>query len=166
MPAESHTTGVTLRAVARSNGRRELRIIFPALPMAVRDALVSTLGGLRDMGMGDDDAIQTELVMAEVFNNIAEHAYPGREDGIIELRLLQESDRLTCTVIDGGQPIPGSDLLGIDLPPSDGCIASLPEGGFGWYLIRTLTSEMSYTREGQKNVLRFKVDLTRRMRAV
>ena len=33
----------------------------------------------------------------------------------------------------------------------------LPEGGFGWFLIRTLTLDLEYERDGGFNKLRFVV---------
>ena len=38
-------------------------------------------------------------------------------------------------------------------------IQDLPEGGFGWYLIRTLTTDLTYLREGICNTLSFCVDV-------
>ena len=35
----------------------------------------------------------------------------------------------------------------------------LPEGGFGWGMIRDLTDDLSYRRDGARNELRFTVDL-------
>jgi serine/threonine-protein kinase RsbW len=36
-------------------------------------------------------------------------------------------------------------------------LADLPEGGFGWYLIRSLTEELSYRRSNGINRLSFQL---------
>jgi serine/threonine-protein kinase RsbW len=36
--------------------------------------------------------------------------------------------------------------------------ATLPEGGFGWFLIRTLSRDLDYRREGGRNLLSFRLD--------
>ena len=38
-------------------------------------------------------------------------------------------------------------------------VADLPEGGFGWYLIRTLTQELTYLRDGERNLLSMCIDV-------
>ena len=145
---------------------RELRILFPAQHLAVRDALHSIMGGLGDMGLREADAIQVELALAEAMNNVCEHAYAGDNLGTAELRVRQRRDRLDCMLVDSGHPIPAGDLPGKGLPPMGTDVRNLPEGGFGWYIIRTLTSGLGYTRDGPRNVLRFSLDLDQKMRPV
>ena len=36
-------------------------------------------------------------------------------------------------------------------------VEDLPEGGFGWFLIRTLTNDLSYLRLQEQNILSFVV---------
>ena len=61
-------------------------------------------------------------------------------------------------VVDTGLPMPGGEApagkLGKLLEIQD-----LPEGGFGWFLIRSLTQELTYQREGNQNTLSFCVDV-------
>ena len=50
----------------------------------------------------------------------------------------------------GGRPPAGR------LPDGADCaLVDLPEGGFGWHLIRTLTRDLAYVRSGGCNRLSF-----------
>ncbi|MBR3371696.1 MAG: ATP-binding protein [Rhodobacteraceae bacterium] len=91
------------------------------------------------------------LVLAEVFSNIARHAY-GHDQGIIRLHLSLVGDGVECMVSDYGiefNPLALDDML----PDPD----ALCEGGYGWFLIKTLTRDLHYSREQDKNILQFLV---------
>ena len=63
---------------------------------------------------------------------------------------------LKVSVYDQGLPMPDEHLPKGELAPLiDG--EDLPEGGFGWFLIRTLTLDLEYERDGSFNKLRFAV---------
>lgn len=132
-----------------------LRMVIPGEPMAVRDALRRVFAAPM-MGALDEDARGTaELVLAEVLNNVVEHAYAGAP-GEIDLRLGLLPGSLLCMVRDRGRPMPGERLPGGALPvilPDDP-----PEGGFGWHLIRSLSQDLRYRRAGGRNHLRFRVE--------
>jgi serine/threonine-protein kinase RsbW len=96
-----------------------------------------------------------ELVLAEVLNNIAEHAYAGAAGGI-DLSLRLTGGLVWCEVVDHGAPMPGGDPPAGVLPPvADVALDDLPEGGFGWHLIRRLTHGLTYARTGDRNHLGF-----------
>ena len=100
--------------------------------LALRDYMISC--GVDDVTLGS-----VELVLAEVCNNITEHGYPGTP-GPIELKLHCHSEGLVCTVTDHGAPLPeGTPPTAPPDPPWE-----LPEGGFGWHIIRTLTDRLTY----------------------
>jgi serine/threonine-protein kinase RsbW len=98
-----------------------------------------------------------EIVLAEVLNNISEHAYAGHP-GKIELWITAHETFLFVRVVDSGLPMPGGEVPGgaLDVAAE---IQDLPEGGFGWFLIRTLTHELAYLREGGHNTLSFCMDV-------
>ena len=69
--------------------------------------------------------------------------------------LVQPSQTgLTCTISDNGVVLPGHCLAPRGLPSHD---RGLPEGGFGWYLIQDLVSELHYARQGERNCLTFTI---------
>ena len=124
---------------------------FLATPLKVREALETLLDYLGPLELPADQINTIELVLAEVLNNVNEHAYAG-QDGPIYLRATLESGQLKVIIRDRGTPLP-PDLILADDPdgfdPKD-----LPEGGFGWHLIRTLASELTHNRLARWNELK------------
>jgi len=138
----------------RSEGARwgPVHLVLTADPMAVRTAVATLLAGFPPRFLHPDNRASAEIVISEALNNIVEHAYP---DGIgqIALSLNECSDGLTCEIRDQGAPMPGGILPEGRLPDNDG--PDLPEGGFGWFMIRTLTRDVRYVRHGGTNRLNF-----------
>ncbi|MWD29207.1 ATP-binding protein [Aquicoccus sp. SCR17] len=93
------------------------------------------------------------LVLSEVLNNIVEHAYDGALTGEVEIAQEPAEGRLRLRISDGGRAMPGGVL------PRGGPVAlngprdDLPEGGFGWYLIRQLSDRQCYERRAGRNYL-------------
>ncbi|MCE6952495.1 ATP-binding protein [Cereibacter sphaeroides] len=131
------------------------RISIDSEPMAVRAALAQLLDSLilRSLPVEDRDA--AEIVLAEVLNNVVEHAYlSGR--GEIEVALQLSRGRLTCEITDSGAPMPDQRLPEGGVPePLPG--EPLPEGGFGWSMIRALAKDLEYRRSDGLNRLSFRL---------
>ena len=138
--------------IAGAPGTSGVRLVIPAEPMAVRQALLDLFAMAPTDHLPDDLRSTAEIVIAEVLNNIVEHAYAGTK-GDIDLSIRPTCDGLWCTVIDHGAPMPGNALPVAVLPNS--LAEDLPEGGFGWYLIRTLARDVRYDRKGPTNCLTF-----------
>ena len=102
-----------------------------------------------------DTAASLEIVLAEVLNNITEHAYQGRPGQPVEAKVKLRNGGLHFHFSDRGCPMPDGRLPSGDLPALACPKAQLPEGGFGWHLIRRLTRNLSYERLGAVNHLRF-----------
>tara|TARA_R110002049_G_scaffold44333_5_gene130000 strand:+ start:50641 stop:51120 length:480 start_codon:yes stop_codon:yes gene_type:complete len=121
---------------------------------AVRKALRKVLDGLEPLGLDLEEASTVELVLAEALNNINEHAYPDPQAaGLIHIHCLHSADGLHIRINDEGYAMPdGQAPLGmaqnLDVPDSE-----LPEGGFGWFLIRDLAKDVCYHRVGKQNQL-------------
>ncbi|MBK8438418.1 MAG: ATP-binding protein [Rhodobacter sp.] len=123
---------------------------------AVRDGLQRALEAEPLCLLSVDDRSTAEIVLAEVLNNIVEHAYAAGT-GPIRLSLALGEGVLNCRIEDEGAAMPGETLPAGRLPnPAD-----LPEGGFGWHLIRTLGHQLSYRRSGSTNQLRFSLPAER-----
>ncbi|WP_395543111.1 ATP-binding protein [Neotabrizicola sp. sgz301269] len=119
-------------------------------PASVRDGLRRALGQTPLAALSQDDRSTAEIVLAEVLNNIAEHAYADG-DGPIRLWLGWAAGRLVCRIEDEGSPMPGG------MPPQGRppCPEELAEGGFGWHLIRSLADDLAYQRAWGINRLYF-----------
>lgn len=133
---------------------RETRIVLASDPMAVREALGRLVQALRLQALPDEDCGTAEIVLAEALNNVVEHAYAA-SPGEIELTVTLSGGALTCTIRDQGRPMPGALPAGTlpALAPPD----HIPEGGFGWHLIRALSRDLHYRRQDGHNLLSFRV---------
>ena len=133
------------------------RLRFPATEADVRIALAEVCARLAP-ALSDDAISRTELVLAEVLNNVAEHAYAGTVPG--EIRLIAEigDDGIAIVISDDGCAMPGGRPPEGRLPRiEDMDLADLPEGGFGWHLIHRLTEGLTYRRIGATNRISFHI---------
>jgi serine/threonine-protein kinase RsbW len=138
--------------------------VVAADPMAVRAGLARMASENPLSALDEDHRARVEVVLAEVLNNIAEHAYTSGE-GSIAVTICQTRSGLQCLVTDDGSAMPDGRLpaglhpaerLGMaETAMADLPMADLPEGGFGWFLIRRLTLDLHYAREGRCNRLSF-----------
>ncbi|MEM8653296.1 MAG: ATP-binding protein [Pseudomonadota bacterium] len=126
--------------------------------LAVRDALKQLLDGLKPLELDVEEAGTVELVMAEALNNIVEHAYPeGENAGHINITCEHGQDGLRMTVVDTGRAMPDGQTpvgtaadLNVDL-------CDMPEGGFGWFLIKDLAKDVTYHRQNAENLLHLRL---------
>jgi serine/threonine-protein kinase RsbW len=123
---------------------------------AVRDGLRTALSTSPMTLLSDDDRGTAEIVLAEVLNNVVEHAY-ATLSGDIRLSLTLTQGRLNCQIEDEGLAMPGGEPPAGNLPDA----VDLPEGGFGWHLIRILSTGLAYERLGRTNRLSFSLPAER-----
>lgn len=131
-----------------------LHLVFLASPTAVRDSLAQMLASPPLSDLSPDARGTAELVLAEVLNNVAEHAYRAGP-GPVAVTLKAVAAGVQCLVVDQGAAMPDGTLPEGRLPSADVALDDLPEGGFGWHLIRGLTSDLTYVRTGGSNRLGF-----------
>tara|TARA_R110002096_G_scaffold52222_1_gene136182 strand:- start:4462 stop:4914 length:453 start_codon:yes stop_codon:yes gene_type:complete len=123
--------------------------------LSVRAGLKQLLADPLLHTLSPQERASAEIVLAEVLNNVVEHAY-ARYDGETEITVNHGANGIYFSVTDHGLPFPGGNLPKGDLPDF-GTDPGLPEGGFGWNLIRSLTRNLTYRRSGAQNRLRFQV---------
>lgn len=154
-------------AAAAGRAERELlpfHRVLPADPLSVRRTLTDLSQHLR-RACPEDARARLELVLAEVLNNIVEHGIGGRSEAaiaaegpaaggarVVHLLVCTAKRGLRCVITDSGMLLPGDCLAPRSLP---GCNPELPEGGFGWYLIQDLVSDLTYSRAAGRNYLAF-----------
>lgn len=124
---------------------------FHAEPLSVRAALVRLEHGAVLAPLGPDARDCVLLVLAEVLNNVAEHAYGGAA-GPVTVSLRRDNGRVVARVLDRGGVAP-SFSNGRKIDPE-----ALPEGGFGFGLIRALAGAVCQKRRMGCNVLRMSMD--------
>jgi serine/threonine-protein kinase RsbW len=139
-----------------------IRLTLPADPDSVRAALIRIATELVRAGIAEEDAATAELVLAEVLNNVVEHAFCGCSEGRIEVTIAPEEADLACEVRNNGHPMPGGALPAGVSPVCGQAPEALPEGGFGWFLIHSLTREIAYARDAGANLLGLRIPLSAR----
>lgn len=132
------------------DGRFDLS--FVARAAEVREALLCLRRASVLHGLSADAIKCCELVLAEAMNNIVEHAY-GDVDGPLRLTLMRGRHRVICRLMDCGRPMPGLTLPPCRLPAPDAPDDSLAEGGYGWFLIHSLSQRLHYRRAEGMNRL-------------
>lgn len=132
---------------------------FQADQFSIRDTLRNIRAEMEERACPSEFIGRVEGVLAELFNNIAEHAYEDRGKGTIQCSasLDKATWELAVDVVDFGLAMPAGELPGGTLPDLDVSVADLPEGGFGWFIIRSQTDHLSHERVGTENhtLLRF-----------
>ena len=132
------------------------RITLDSDLFAVRHGLARLLRMQPLCDLGEEARGTAEIVLAEVLNNIVEHAYAD-QPGEIRVEVRRGTAGIRCQIRDRGRPMPGDmPPLGHLRPMAEG--DDLPEGGFGWFLIRALAQDLTYARDGDENVLSFRLD--------
>jgi len=96
-----------------------------------------------------DLVAEIRLVAEEGMVNIVRNAYP-EEEGDIEVTLSVNVTEVRIVLRDRGRPFNPLEHPAPDLGIAAG---ERPEGGLGVHLIRSLTDDRFYSREGDENVL-------------
>jgi anti-sigma regulatory factor (Ser/Thr protein kinase) len=97
------------------------------------------------------DPFDTAVVSAfmEIFNNIAIHAYQRKGGGTIEIAIYPKDHDLTIEVKDHGRAFDIDEVAPLPEVEED----SLPEGGMGIHIAKTMLDEMTY-QPGPPNLWR------------
>ncbi len=121
----------------------------------VRQLLCDLNVCLKALSLTAEEVGTIEIVLAEALNNIVEHAYRDKE-GSISIRLTPAKNGLMVRLEDHGSPLPNGEMpLGRTFVAGT-AFEDLPEGGFGWFLIREIARDLTYERVDNKNLLTFR----------
>jgi len=144
-------------AVRRSDtgpgGRAAADLTLTSTAEATRQGLRAVRVALARAGVCCALRSRVEMVLAEVLNNIADHAYPGGVPGLVRLRVAVCGGAVRVRVRDGGRPMPRGRLPVGSLPEREVPRQRLPEGGFGWFLIHGQSDSLYYRRHNIENIL-------------
>ena len=87
------------------------------------------------------DSVQ--IALAEVLNNVIEHGYRDASAGAVAVSLSDEDGVLRIMVTDWGHAYPDHTVPDGTLPDP----TEMSEGGYGWFLIKTLMTDVTYERQ-------------------
>lgn len=149
------------QAMRAETGAQEGEVTFhlPATNEGVRDGVAKASQLMAKFGAGEEDLTAIELALAEVLNNVVEHAYAETSDGEMELRIDYQSPNVFFKIIDSGEPMPNGRLPLGNAADTDLEDFEQHEGGYGLFMIRQLARKLRYSREGHYNQLSFRITL-------
>ena len=89
------------------------------------------------------DPFDTAVVsaFAEIFNNVAIHAYKRKGGGVIEIVITPGERELIIELTDTGSSF---DIDEVAPLPTDLDVHNLPEGGMGIHIAKTMLDEVTY----------------------
>ena len=137
-----------------SGGKPLLR--FTSGNLGTRQAMKALLHGLNPWHLSATDQGKIQVALVEVLNNIVKHAYGDQGGGIIEITSQPFVGYLGFKIVDASIALPDHCLQNDQLSAID-IQATLPEGGFGWFLIRQLSYDIAHKRRDGKNHLSLKI---------
>ena len=150
-PAPRHSAPVLVASVGNGS------LLFTGQMRAEFSAVAPLLCKLTDwLGQNAVPAerqADIEIAMAEALNNVVEHGglWPRQK---IEVLARVTGAGVRIAIIDRGRAYPEG-IVPENASPN---IAELPEGGFGWMLIHTLTQTLRYHRSAGTNILTLEFD--------
>jgi anti-sigma regulatory factor (Ser/Thr protein kinase) len=95
-----------------------------------------------------------ELAAEEALVNVCHYAYPAGGGEVEVTCRLEAQHRFIIEIADRGVPF---DPLSLMAPELTSDIAKRQVGGLGVFLMRKLMDEVTYSREGDQNILRLVV---------
>jgi sigma-B regulation protein RsbU (phosphoserine phosphatase) len=128
---------------------KPVRLIIPASENGVANATVKAGKYCRQHNLPEAFSFQVEVAVAEVLNNVLEHALPNRANHKIELICHLQDDALVIKAIDDGLPLQ-------TLPGDKRMPACRAESGRGWPIIINWIDEISFNRANDRNHLLMK----------
>jgi serine/threonine-protein kinase RsbW len=110
---------------------------------------------LGEEGVPDRVLNRVRLVVEELVVNAIRYAFPDGTAHRINVELRTEPRRVIVTLDDDGRPFDPNDA---PPPPLNEPWETRRTGGLGIYLVKKMSSELSYSRDGDRNRTRVTVD--------
>jgi serine/threonine-protein kinase RsbW len=111
----------------------------------INAALMEFLG---EEGVPPGSVNRVRLVVEELVVNIIRHAFEDEAEHTIVLTLRTEPGRVHVVTEDDGKPF---DPREAPPPPLGRPLEEQAEGGYGVFLVKSMTRSLDYTRAGGKN---------------
>lgn len=113
-------------------------------------------GHAGDWGLHPQRLMQLELAVEEAVVNICLYAYEIPPGELI-VRIAPGEKRFVVELIDEGVPF---DPLAVEEPDLRAAVEERAVGGLGIFLVRRVMDEVSYNRDGPRNILRLVIHRT------
>ena len=112
-------------------------------------------------GLASNQIFRLELAIEEAVSNVCSHAYleeaavnamsyAYQDRNAYTVRIRNNDNSFSVELTDRGMPF---DPLSTSAPVIDGPLEGLETKGLGVFLMRRMTDELSYVREGDRNIL-------------
>ena len=108
--------------------------------------------GAREAGLSSDQMNWLDLIVEEIFGNIARNAYPA-EGGEAEVAYLAAEGTLLVEISDRGLSF---NPLELEPPLLGDQLATRQIGGLGVFLVKNVADSLCYRREDGRNTLSFR----------
>lgn len=127
-----------------------LTLTLPARLENLRTFMEAAREAAAKAGLPRPRILKLEIALEEALVNIMQYAYVG-DAGEIQISCRSCDQRLFVTeIIDNGNPFNVTAVPPPDLPAE---LDKRKIGGLGIHLMKTFVDEVSYRREGEKNIL-------------
>ena len=94
--------------------------------------------------------LSLNLALEEAVTNVIMYAYPEGTDGLVDIEAIIREHSLSFVISDSGQPFDPTAQPDADVSQS---VKERQVGGLGIYLVRSIMDNVSYERNGGKNIL-------------
>ena len=94
---------------------------------------------------------QLELCVVEAVTNVIKHAYHFEAGHSVDVEIHIHRDRLTFKICDTGESMDESKIAHLQFDPLK--METLPEGGMGVFILKSLMDEVGYEVKNGRNIL-------------
>src|SRR5574340_1206235 len=126
-----------------------LSTVLPARLEHLDELVKSVSDCARSQGFDQKRIGAIELAVEEAFVNICNYSYPGKEGNAAVTCRLDEN-RFILEIADSGIPF---DITQLSDPDITAPAEAREIGGLGIFLMKKMMDEVTYRREGDRNVL-------------
>ncbi len=127
---------------------KELHITNELSQLAVLSDFVTLTS--KEIGLDERMCMRLNLALEEAVTNVILYAYSDEKNKDITIRMETNDNRLKITLIDSGIAF---DPTAKATPDTTLPLNERPIGGLGIHLIKQLMTEVTYSREENKNIL-------------
>lgn len=147
-----------MKPTAAGNVECRFARVIRSTPQEARIVVRGVAAWLDRNGASPDIVGSVQIAVAEAVNNLVEHGARTSDDRIRVTGQFRPARCVSIEICDSGHGLPDGVLPAGRCAPRGRSAADLPEGGYGWHLIRELTARIRYRRSGNCNTLTLDFD--------